>query len=284
LPTATTDSTGTISLFTGASLIPVAAASPNPSPSGSPTPSPSPSPSPSVSPSPGPLTAPGLAAGELAILKSSVSLAPTTAGTLNASESLFAPALPIELKGVSVSVRGAAAGLYRVTPTAITFVMPIGLPISGSGSYPIVINNNGTVIRGYVVLVAAQPDVETLSNGPNGRAVVCNITTIQTGCVPEPFDVTTPNATGSPVPTILEVHVTGVRGVPANALFVIIGTTSITPFNNIPSDLPGHDLVIITLPSTVDRGDNLPVVVRVGAGATSRPTPGDSPPLIKINP
>jgi hypothetical protein len=49
------------------------------------------------------------------------------------------------------------------------------------------------------------------------------------------------------------------------------------------NDQPGFDNIIITLPSTVDRGDNLPVVVKVGA-ATSRPTPGDSPPLVKINP
>ena len=63
----------------------------------------------------------------------------------------------------------------------------------------------------------------------------------------------------------------------------LIGTTAIVPTSNIPSDQPGFDLVTFTLPATVDRGDNLPVVVRVGV-ATSRPTPGDSPPLVKINP
>ncbi|HEV2904148.1 MAG TPA: hypothetical protein VGW32_03825, partial [Pyrinomonadaceae bacterium] len=59
-------------------------------------------------------------------------------------------------------------------------------------------------------------------------------------------------------------------------------TTSIVPNKITTSDQPGFDFVYFTLPSTVDRG-NLPVVVRVGA-ATSRPTPGDTPPRITINP
>ncbi|HEV8590075.1 MAG TPA: hypothetical protein VGQ72_14465, partial [Pyrinomonadaceae bacterium] len=124
----------------------------------------------------------------------------------------------------------------------------------------------------------------TSSNGPNGRAVICNITdpTVP-GCVMEPFNVISPNASGSPIPTILEVHVTGVRGTAAASISVVIGTTTITASANIASDQPGFDNITITLPSTVDRGDNLPVVVKVGT-ATSRPTPGDSPPLVKINP
>jgi len=273
-PNITTESSGTISLFTGLSRIPVAGAPA----SGSPIPSPSPS------GSPGLLVAPGLAAGELAIMNSSVSLAPSTAATANASESQFAPSLPVELRGVSVSIRGAAAGMYAVSPTAITFVVPPGLPVSGTTSYPIVINNNGTVIRGFLVIIAAQPDVETSTNGPNGRAVICNITNpTVSGCQTEPFNVTSPNASGSPVATVLEVHLTGVRGATPGSLQVIIGTTVIVPTANIPSDAPGFDQVIITLPSTVDRGDNLPVVVKFGT-ATSRPTPGDSPPLVKINP
>jgi len=273
-PPATTNSTGTVSLFTGASLIPVAV----PVPSGSPAPSPSPS------GSPGPLTAPGLAAGEVAVINSGTALAPSSVATSNASESQFAPSLPIELNGVSVSISGVACGLYSVAPGVIKFVVPPGIAANtGTGSYPLVINNNGTVIRGLLAIVAAQPDVETLANGPDGRAVICNITVTGSGCIPEPFDITTPNASGTPVPTILEVHLTGVRNTVGTAINVVIGTTTIAGSNNIVSDLPGFDLVVITLPSTVDRGDNLPVVVRVGS-ATSRPTPGDAPPLVKINP
>jgi len=171
--------------------------------------------------------------------------------------------------------------MYSVSASAITFVVPRGLP---AGGFPLVINNNGTVIRGFIAIVAAQPDVQTTSNGPNGRAVICNITNPNTfPCQTEPFNVTSPDASGSPVPTVLEVHVTGVRGSTPSALNVILGTTAIVPTQNVANDLPGFDNLVITLPSTVDRGDNLPVVVRVGT-ATSRPTPGDSPPLVKINP
>ena len=134
------------------------------------------------------------------------------------------------------------------------------------------------------MIVAAQPDVQTSANGPDGRAVVCNITNPATsGCQGEPFNVTSPDASGSPVPTILEVHLTGVRGTVPSGANVLINTTAIVPSANVTSDQPGFDQLVITLPSTVDRGDNLPVVVKVGS-ATSRPTPGDSPPLIKINP
>jgi uncharacterized protein (TIGR03437 family) len=275
-PPNTTESAGTISLLTGASLIPVAPASPTPT--GSPTPSPSPTPAGSPS---GPLVATGLAAGELSVINATVPLAPSAAMTANASELQFGPPLPVELKGVSVAIRGAACGIYSVSSTAISFVVPVGLT---PGTYPLVINNNGTVIRGNITLVAAQPDIFTSTSGPNGRASICNITdpTVP-GCIPEPFDVTTPPSPGgSPVPTILEVHATGVRGTPAGSISVVIGTTSIIAFSNIASDQPGFDNIVITLPSTVDRGD-LPVVVKVGS-ATSRPTPGDSPPHVTINP
>jgi len=276
-PPNTAESAGTISLLTGASLIPVAPASPTPT--GSPTPSPSPTPAGSPS---GPLVATGLAAGELSVLNATVPLAPSATMTANASELRFGPALPVELKGVSVAIRGVACGIYSVSSTAISFVVPIGLT---PGTYPLVINNNGTVIRGNVTLVASQPDIFTSSNGPNGRASICNITdpTVP-GCVAEPFNVTTPPTPGgSPVPTILEVHATGVRGTSAASISVVIGTTSITATSNIANDQPGFDNIIITLPSTAGSASDQPVVVKVGS-ATSRPTPGDSPPLVKINP
>jgi len=166
--------------------------------------------------------------------------------------------------------------------------VPIGLPASTTAGYPIVINIQDSpgvnrVIRGSVVIVAAQPDVQTSSNGPGGRAVVCNITNpAVSGCQGEPFSVTSPDASGSPVPTVLEIHLTGVRGSPTSGINVLINTTAIVPSLNITTDQPGFDQLVITLPSTVDRGDNLPVIVKVGT-ATSRPT-DTSPPLIKINP
>lgn len=272
--TPTTESSGTLTLFTGASLMSVPVASPTASPTGSPTPSPSPSASPTT-----PL---GLAAGELAVAQSNVSLAPAsiTVSPANASESGRAPALPIELSGVSVGINGVAAGLYAVSPTQIKFVVPIGLP---AGSYPIVINNNGTVIRGVLVIVAAQPDIFTSTNGPGGRAKVCNVTnpsTPSTICLGEPFNSTSDDGTGTQVATKLRVFLTGVRGISASAINVTVGTTVIISSAAFFTDMPGTDNVDFILPSTVDRGD-VPIIVTVGA-ASSRRTDQD-PPHITIN-
>jgi uncharacterized protein (TIGR03437 family) len=214
--------------------------------------------------------------------------APASVSNSAASETKRSPALPVELNGVSISINGAAAGIYSVSSSSISFVVPIGLaPNTGTASYPLVINfhneaaGTGTVIRGQVVIVAAQPDIFTSPAGPGGRAVVCNITnpTIAT-CGIEPFNVTTPDAGGTAVATVLEIHLTGVRGISASTISVTIGTTAIVPSRAISLDQPGFDLIDITLPSTVDRGD-LPIVVKVGT-ATSRPT--DSAPHVTINP
>jgi uncharacterized protein (TIGR03437 family) len=146
----------------------------------------------------------------------------------------------------------------------------------------VVINSNGTVILGQVVIVSSQPDIFTSTNGPLGRAIVCNVTNPLTpGCLTEPFNVTSDNGTGTLVPTVLEIHLTGLlRGTAATAITVTIGTTSIVPSNVIQLDQPGFQEIDITLPTAVDRGD-LPIVVKVGT-ATSRPT--DSAPHVTINP
>ncbi len=268
LPTSVTESSGTISLFTGASLIPIASptASPVPSPTGS------------------PFVAPGLAAGELALAQFTLSPPPLPAlvSSTAASEAGRSPALPIELKGTSISINGAACGIYSVTTTSISFAVPPGLVAnSGTASYPVVINSNGTVIRGQVVIVAAQPDIFTSTNGPGGRALICNITRPLTpGCLMEPFNITSDDGTGTLVPTVLEIQLTGVRGTAASAITVTIGTTVIVPSNVIVLDQPGFQEIDLTLPAAVDRGD-LPIVVKVGT-ATSRPT--DSAPHVTINP
>jgi uncharacterized protein (TIGR03437 family) len=278
-PSITTESTGTISLFTGASMVPLV------SPTATPTPTASPAASPVASPITPPGFAPGLAPGELGVVQSNVALAPSNAqvSNNNASYAKRSPALPIELNGVSMSINGAACGLYSVStsPAQISFVVPVGLvPNSGIDSYPVVINNNGTVIRGRVVIVPAQPDIFTDSNGPGGRAVVCNITNpITPGCVTEPFNITSDDGTGTQVPTVLEIHVTGVRGTAAGSITVTIGTTIIVPSNVILLDQPGFEEIDLTLPAAVDRGD-LPIVITVGT-ATSRPTA--SAPHVTIN-
>lgn len=273
-PVATTQAAEALSFFTGASNMPVPSATP---------PSPSPSPTPTPSPSPG--TAVGLAAGELAIIRASADLAPSNATATGASETTRRPALPVELNGVSVSLNGAAAGLYFVgnSPQQINFVVPIGL---GPGVVPVVINNNGNVFRGFVLIVAAQPDIFTSTNDAGGRAVVRNVTNPLTPTM-EPFTVKSLDSSGALVATVLEISLTGVRGATTTEVKVTVGTTDISPalFVGPNRQMPGFDIITFALPESLAGAGDVPIVVTVtrsGAAFTSRPA--TSAPHITISP
>ena len=71
---------------------------------------------------------------------------------------------------------GAAASLYFVGGTSkqINFVVPRGV---STGVATVVIHsniNNGSQLRGSVLIVAAQPDIFTTTNDAGGRAAVVN--------------------------------------------------------------------------------------------------------------
>jgi uncharacterized protein (TIGR03437 family) len=265
IPNGATESSARLDFFAAASNFPVAAASPAASPSPSPTPTPSPG-----------TIAFGLAPGELSIVRSSDPadpLAPSDAAAGGGNENERKPVLPIELNGVSVSVNGAAAGLYFVgnsSAEGIRFVAPIGLQ---PGVVPVVINNNGRVFRGFLNVVAAQPDLFSSTDDAGGIAVVCNVTDpAVAGCVTGPFPLMSSNGTTT-VPTVIEIHLTGVRGATAAETSVAIGGTNITPTSVRPNTNNfGFDLITLTLPSTLAPG-TYPVVVTVtksGSVTTSR--------------
>ena len=189
-----------LSFFAGASNFPVATATPAPSPAPAPTPTPTPG-----------TIALGLAPGELSIARSTAALAPSDRSSVGGSETARNPILPVELNGVSVAVNGAAAGLYFVGDSpaeGISFVMPIGLP---NGVASVVVNNNGTTFRGFVQVLAAQPDLFSSTGDAGGTAVVCNVTDPAVpNCVTGTFPLTSSNGTAL-VPTVIEIHLTGVR-------------------------------------------------------------------------
>ena len=270
-PGATSETTtAAISYATGATNRPVAAPSPSPTPTGD--------------------FAPGLAPGMLGIARTTaVSLAPSEkeVDRNNAQENQRRPPLPIELNGVSVALNGAAAGLYFVAPGQLNFVVPPGLP---AGTYNVVINNNGAVIRSTLAIAAAQPDIATTTNGAGGRAMVLNVTN---PCVPtaEPFTVTTTRPTGGvcssatteTVATELLIMLTGVRTVQRANVTVRIGTTDLTGDAIVsvgPSNTAGFDQIVVRLPATLAAAGDVPVIVTVG-GASSRPA--DAAPRITIN-
>jgi uncharacterized protein (TIGR03437 family) len=243
-PTVTTQAADALSFFTGASNMgPFASANPSASPSPTPTPSPSPG------------DPAGLAPGELSIVKSTVALAVSDKEFGGGSETDHSPILPVELNGVSVSVSGAAAGLYFVgdSPSeGISFVTPVGLT---PGVASVVINNQGTVFRGFVQIVSSQPDIFTSTNGPGGTAMVCNVTNVSSGCITGPFQVTTDSG-GTQVPTRVEIWVTGTRFALASETKVsfVNGTTTtdVVPFSVRPNTNKfGFDLISVTLPASL---------------------------------
>jgi uncharacterized protein (TIGR03437 family) len=259
-PPAATQAADALSFFTGASNMPVPSASASPSP----TPTPSPSPGDAV----------GLAPGELAIIRAGVDLAPGNATGIGGSETKRRPPLPIELNGVSVSVNGVAAGLYFVgnSPRQINFVVPTSV---APGATPIVVNNNGTVFRGAITIVVAQPDIFSTTNDAGGRAVVRNVTNPLTPTL-EPFPVKSLDSSGTLVATVLEISLTGVRLANANEVRVTVGTTDISPalFVGPNREMSGFDIITFALPESLAGAGDVPIVVtvtRAGAAFTSRP-------------
>lgn len=254
------------------------------------------------SPSPTPPDVTGLAPGMLGIARSTLTLAPATVEVdkNTAHEFQRRPPLPVELSGVSVTVSGAAAGLYFVSPGRINFVVPTGLASSTTAA-PVVINNNGALIRTSLLLNFAQPDIFTTTNGPGGRAAALNVTNMCVMGTAEPFTITSSRPTGGVcsaatteiVATKLLFMVTGVRGVTAPATVTVrIGTTDIvgtadatSPITIGPSNTPGFDQITVTLPATLAGAGDVPVIVTVTTSAgtfTSRPA--DTAPRITILP
>jgi uncharacterized protein (TIGR03437 family) len=214
----------------------------------------------------------GLAPGEFSKLTSTIALAPVNTGPTTGSEINRSPALPVELNGVSVSVGGAAAGLYFVgnSPQQIDFVVPIGLA-SGTAPVNVVVNNNGTVIRGLVQIVAAQPDIFTTTMGAGGRALVCNVTNGSSfPCLLEPFGVMSLDSTGTLVPTILELNLSGSRAVTeADLVTVTIGTTSISATSiKANPNMPGWEVIDFTLPASLAAAGDVPIVVSLSIGGS----------------
>lgn len=257
------------------------------------------SPTPTPSPAPADTPAPGVAAGEFIAARpntAGVALAPTGTVTISctgdstpcASEARRRPTLPIELNGVSVAVGGAAAGLYTVSPGQIDFVVPVGLT---PNLYEVVINNNGTLIRSLIRVVAAQPDIVTSTNGAGGRAAATNVTNpLLAMGTPEPFTVTTTYTPAgatetTTAPTRLRFMVTGLRGATDATITVRIGTTAITGDANIDStatDTPGIDQLDVVLSATLAGAGDVPVIVEVANNGTFTSRPAESAPRITI--
>ena len=163
--------------------------------------------------------------------------------------------------------------------------MPLGL---AAGTATVVINNNGTVLRNSVLIVAAQPDIFTSTNDAGGRAAVTNVTNPLARTL-EPFSVKSPDKDGNLVATVLEVSLTGARGAAVGDIKVTIGTTDISGaaiiFVGPNREMPGFDLINFTLPESLAGAGDVPIIVTITkSGATFSNRPSDTAPHLTISP
>jgi hypothetical protein len=268
-PVATSETAATRSFFTGASRWPINV---TPAPSPSPSPSPTPTPTPSTTT---PASVLGMSPGMLVVMSYAAGLPAAVDRTAVGSFDRSFP-LPIELSGVTVSINKAAAGIKQVRRavggrTEITFVVPpaIGSAVTGT-AYELVVNNNGVVSRGDIVIVPTRPDIFTSANGPGGRAAALNV--VNRVHRTEPFTVTTIRVRGGQrVPTTIRLRVTGILNTSAVGITIKIGNTVIGGTSiltgGVPAE-PGVQTVDFNLPPSLDGAGDQPIIIQINAAGT----------------
>lgn len=286
LPQVDTPSPVTIDLATGAtripvSLLPATTGTPSASPTATATATPTSTATSTATPTGSPNSTPtstatpqtppsvlGISPGMLAILNYQAGIdhplaARTAVGSIDRSFSL-----PIELSGLSMSINGAACGLKAVSRHRIEFVVPPGLlPALAGTNYPLVINNNGVLLKSTVTLVPARPDIFNTEGllAPGGRAKLFNV--VNRVHTTEPFTVRTIKRKGNKfVPTILRVYVTGVANLGSGSISVRIGSSTMPATTDPVIVAPGIYTFDFALPSGLAHAGDQPVVITVNGG------------------
>jgi uncharacterized protein (TIGR03437 family) len=171
-----------------------------------------------------------------------------------------------------MTINGAAVGLKMVGRRQIEFVVPPGLSASDAGiSYPVVINNNGTVFKGTIVVVPTRPDLFTNPQvlGGGGRVRAFNVT--NRVFTTEPFTITTFKLRGSRrVPSVIRLYLTGVYNISPTIILgsqisVKIGDVTIQGVTSVIPVLfePGVYTVDLPLPASLAGAGDKPIVVTV---------------------
>jgi hypothetical protein len=139
-----------------------------------------------------------------------------------------------------------------------------------------------------VQVLAGQPDIFTTTNDAGGRAIALNVTNPNTR-TPEPFTVTSTDATGATVATVIELSVTGVRNAAVGEITVTVGTTAITGTGIVAvrpnPEMPGFDIINFALPASLAGAGDVPIQVTFArsGGITTVSRPPDTAPHITIN-
>jgi hypothetical protein len=245
---------------------------PTPTPTATPTPTPTPTPTGSPSPTPTPVTPAsvvGISPGMLARLTFDEPLSPavtprTAVGSINQSFML-----PMSLSNVTMTIGGHTVGLKSVNSNYIEFVVPRGMTTSIAGvNHPVVVNNQGSVVKGWVTIVPSRPDIFSTEFGPGGRAQALNVTNrVHT---PEPFTVTTVQVRGGDrVPSRIRLRITGVEGTTAANFNIRIGNQTILGTTVLTGGVlvePGVYTVDFTLPAGLNAAGDQPIVVNIIVG------------------
>lgn len=183
--------------------------------------------------------------------------------------------LPIELSGVTLTINGAACGLRSVSRHQIEFVVPYALPIAVTGStYPLVLINNGTIMRTTVTLVPAQPDIFNFEGfiGPGGRTKVYNVTNrVKTT---EPFTVKTFQVKPyGHIASRFRLYLTGVSPGMQSAITVRVGSLVVPLLSDPVLVEPGVLTLDFSLPPEMTGAGDQPIIIYVvftGQSSSSR--------------
>ncbi|MGE0887276.1 MAG: hypothetical protein AB7P14_27465 [Blastocatellales bacterium] len=184
----------------------------------------------------------------------------------NDTETPTGPDFPLELKGVKVTVAGNPARITYLSPTQINFVVPNG--IAPAELVEVVINNNGTNIRGRVRIRDASPGLFTVSGDGNGnvRGQCGKVNTDGTITLSNP-----PCSVGTETsPNIIRLFGTGWRN--ADKIVVKIGDVELTNSfagaqPNAP--VPGTDIIDAKLTAALAGKTDVDVIVTTTVGSTT---------------
>jgi uncharacterized protein (TIGR03437 family) len=87
----------------------------------------------------------------------------------NETATAAGPDFPLELKGVKVTTAGMPSRISYVSPTQVNFILPNN--VSPADLVEVVVNNNGTISRGRVMVQNVAPGIFTTTGDGNGRAL-----------------------------------------------------------------------------------------------------------------
>jgi len=201
------------------------------------------------------------------VARGSLAVAQGTA-LANDTETPAGPDYPFELKGVTVRVAGTLARITYLSPTQVNFVVPND--ISPADLVEVVINNNGTNIRGRVRVRDASPGVFTTTGDGNGNArVKCGKvnTDGSTTFTDPPCSVGTADN-----PNIIRIFGTGWRN--ADKVVVKVGDVELTnvfvggePAGG-GATIPGSDIIDAKLAPSL-AGMTVDVVITTTAGTVT---------------